>query len=37
MQKHIKSAIIVASFLISFSNLKITTNINSLRFVCKRI
>lgn len=37
MQKHIKSAIIVASFLISFSNLKKTTNINSLLFVCKRI
>lgn len=37
MQKHIKSAVIVASFLISFSNLKIATNINNLCFTYKRI
>lgn len=37
MQKHIKSAVIVASFLISFSNLRNTTNINNLRFTYKSI
>ena len=37
MQKHIKSTVIITSFLISFSNLKKATNINNLCFTYERI